>query len=339
MFAEAQTIYDQEVAPLYKAIRFENLESVDKYKHYSGYSAFMLHLNNGLLDIDAKHSKTAAELQKAHKAYKQKHDEAWERYREIRSAYTKAIPKVTGIEGSFFDKAVNENDVLVYLTDNTGNDNKVDKRIKVSPAKGFSIPVFYQDNTGRKESYKLNKKDYVRKSVSRLFDVARNNPEKTYYIEMPAKPGEAFYGEVTGIQAVKVLADAISQERVKGIPANVKFTNGGENGTHIINQYRGGLDPSKINTARPFDVTRDATRKNTFDISYYNLWNQYIDESSLFSQWNLERGYAEESEIKVTQEPRKGSPAYGRKYEAYKNLWRRWAEANPEKFEQFIMMW
>jgi hypothetical protein len=355
LFNDAQQIYNEKVGPLYSSIRYENLSAAEKYQHYDSYSAFMLHLFNNNLEIDPKHLETVELLKKAHNEYKNKHNEAWEFYRKVRDNSTFSVPRVNGIKESFFDTDKTDNDILVFITDNIGSHKSVDKRIKNStrayleknktgiqnPTKdgirAYGLPLLFADQNLKNANFRSNSKAAVRKSFARLADIARNNPAKTFYVELPSNISDNYFESIRNIDILKLVADAISQEKTKGIPSNIIFSNGSQD---LLNKFRGGLNPENINTTVPFSITNDITEENIFDIDRYSIYNQRIGKFTINELWKLERGYSKDANVSIEEEPLVGSEAYnfGSKYGAFKSLWRKWAEANPEKFEQMAMM-
>jgi len=344
MFDDAQAYADEVVSPIYAAVRYSSVETAEKFKNYVTLDSFMLHMNSGNIEVDPE---LAEQLNEAYNTLVAKKKNAWDYFRKVREENTEGSFEYSSTSESFYDKERTNDDVVVFLTDTDGNHANVDVRVKddvrtrIQPTgkgkkgkygaqrinkdlRGFAVPVASVDRSGKKRAYVRAQQHLVNKSVQNLVKLARKEQDKKFYVELPVDMVDAAYGQVSGKQAMLTLSKAF--ESVSGsIPSNIIFTNG-------------GLKSLGVSRNTPFTVTNDATDLDTFDIDYYSVWNQKIGEATLASLWNLERGYpvdVDPKSVSLNAPALKGSDAYGmNEFQAFKNLWRRWAEANPRKFEK-----
>ena len=347
MFEEAQKYGDEVVGPIYSKIRYQNTSTVEKFKNYTSLSSFMLHLNNDAIEgIDPEDAK---EIKAAYAVFAAKKKAAWDQYTELRKKHDPNKIDYVVEEGSFFQEGVkrSKDDLLVFLTDDSRKPHAaVSENIRKSnrvytekgkygaqtikdELRGFGIPIATQDKSvgGKTPTFKLGNQGRINKSVYNLVKLAdklkKTDPAKKLYVELPVDMSAPAYGEVTGKQAMKALATAFANIN-RSIPDNIIFTNG-------------GLRSAGVTRVVPFTVSNDPTESGLHDLPI-SMWSAKVGEASLASLWKIMRGYEVTEDISPKAPARKNSYAHGMKLEtAFKELWRRWAEANPKKFEELAV--
>lgn len=342
LFDEAQAYGEEFVAPLYAKARFADNVTADRYKNYNSLDSFMLHLMHKTLPgVDATLSK---ELTAVYLQFQAKKNAAWDYFAKVMKENDGNTFNYRSMEGSFFNMQPTANDIPVFFTDNAGLHAHVDMRIKSSQRaylqkgkygqqkvgdelRGFALPVATLDTSGKKRAYQKIEQAVLNSSVLNLVKLADANKDKTFYVEVPTDMHAGVYDAVTGGDVNIMLGKAFSSIK-RSIPENIVFTNG-------------GLRTRGVQRTTPFTVTDDATDLSAVNIGHIDLWRSKIGESTMAGLWNLERGYPEDADAKEVSPMApalKGSSAAGMQLrQAYKQLWRRWAEANPRAFEKLAM--
>ena len=326
LYNKTKSFLAEEIDPIYRSIRYENVDSYNEYKDYTNYRSFILHLKNGDLKVDPKHDAAVQQLLDKHDEYMKLFNEAKEYRQELGNAARLADAKVRTSDSSFFSMKKGSDNVLVFLTDTNSNHTDVSNDIikdylnsgknKLETQKGadknlksFAVGVAQPTSKG----YTKASSSFITAQVSRMIGQARSNSNKTFYVDIPGGlEGSAFKG-VSNKDVLEGFAKAINNNKKRGLPSNIIFTRG--MGDHLNNMLS-SVDPSKINYTAEHKVTNDATRFGVFDVKSSYLANPYelsIDGDSIISL------YTEGND---------------KSYNAYKSLWRKWATLNPSAFNK-----
>lgn len=354
---KVKEIYQNEVNAPYSAIRYVNAEKAyNDYRSYNSYASFMTHLKSGTFELDSKQEENLEALMEADKSLRIAKENLEKYKRFVYKKYAKRVIPLNTYAGSFFDnKARPDNEKLVFISDNNKShsfgaalkakqsDNPYAssslsqqgiKFVRSNITRSYSIPMakIKSNNDGSKE-YTLNTESFYVNSVVSVINEARRdqaaNNDNKYYFELPTNLDE-YYGNMRGSTILQAVARILDRE-TEALPKNILFSS---ETAALLDNYRGGVDPAKINRTIPFAVTRNVLDRG-YNISSLRPEIETIGDATIAELFNAARGYASDKKVSLSAAPNENSTAADfSSYEVYKDLWRQWAEANPSKFNK-----
>jgi hypothetical protein len=348
--SKLQAIRDFQLAPMYRSLRFSSLETARKFEHIDVFSQFMGQLRAGMLDekLSSKEKELAKQLIDLDKQYREGMDKLMEEIRKIRQTNGATDSNVQLTDENFDDM---DDAVLVTLidTDFKYKDNLiltskkkatfVRKRSKntkfhygkdedPSTLQAITLPAFEVENGEYTVAHGL-----LVKQLRDLESKARELPNKTFIVEFPFDSlSTKVMGNVTGNDMARAWSRAITRSKMKSWPANIKFST--KLGT-LVNMTDGITDLSRINRVKNYTTTSDINNPNAYNVSRLNLYTNLSGSETMGDAWNRWRGLsldnrglfdAPTSFSFVTKE------FNGNMKDAYKSLWRLWADTHPKEF-------
>jgi hypothetical protein len=293
--------YLNEVYPVYSALRYKDPETASKFVDVDSYPLFLFFGKNGNLDFTPEEKALFDELLIVNQGYENLLKDIEAKINKLTNPVDFNVVDVK-IGNSPYTEGPNNVQILI-------SDINLENKI-ISKPRGFKpedntfvLPII----TEKDNNYDISLEGGVRKRFESILREAKNNPSKTFFLDLNGSLQDRFIGNLANEKVWKTISHAIYKINPVSWPSNFVVTGPGAN---YLNEEKGGFSRRSINRTIPYTIVEDITEDNIIDVTYLDNNFKFKDGRTIIDVYRVST-------------------------KSYKEVWKDWVAENRKDFEQF----